>query len=130
MKVAILGGCVTRDMVHFSPREVQLALYVARTSFLSLAAEAVPVKLGQIHLEHAFNQKVLWGMAKVFWEKLKEARPHYEPMAERVLRSLRDRMSGCQRDPHGGGSCVSDCAHKWGRDFFHYEKITIKNWRN
>ncbi|MPS77570.1 MAG: hypothetical protein E2591_05740 [Achromobacter sp.] len=76
MKVAILGSCVTRDMVEHLPPHVNLVLYFARTSLISLVAEGVPVELDQIQGDREFNRKVVqWDMTKVFWEKLEESKP-------------------------------------------------------
>lgn len=76
MRIAILGSCVTRDMVQFLPANFQLALYVARTSFVSLASDAVLINEEDIAVEHDFNKRVVfWDMTKAFWQKLEEAKP-------------------------------------------------------
>ncbi len=76
MRIAVLGSCVTRDMIQFLPRDVELVLYVARTSFVSLIADPFPVNEEEILVEHAFNRRVVfWDMTKAFWDKLEKAKP-------------------------------------------------------
>jgi len=76
MKIAILGSCVTRDIIQFLPNDMPLSLYVARTSFISLASEAVQIKEVDIKIDHAFNKRVVfWDMTKEAWSKLEEVRP-------------------------------------------------------
>ena len=76
MKIAILGSCVTRDMIPFLPGNVELALYVARTSFPSLIADAFPINEEEILVEHKFNRRVVyWDMAKGCWERMEKAEP-------------------------------------------------------
>lgn len=58
--IAILGSCVTRDA--FSPEltpGVRVALYVARTSFLSLAAAPVEIAEEDIAVEGKFERRQL-----------------------------------------------------------------------
>lgn len=76
MKIAILGSCVTRDMVQFLSKDVALVLYVARTSLASLVAQPVEVDERSIQCEPAFNRRVVyWDMTKLFWEEIEKARP-------------------------------------------------------
>ncbi|MBX3671205.1 MAG: heparinase II/III family protein [Rhodocyclaceae bacterium] len=76
MKIAILGSCVTRDMVQYLPKDVTLTLYAARSSLASLVAEPVHVDENAIQGEHAFNRRaVYWDMMKLFWDKLALAKP-------------------------------------------------------
>lgn len=76
MRVAILGSCVTRDAVAHFPSGLDLVLYAARTSFLSLTAPPVDVDESAINIASAFARRIVyWDLSKSFWSELERAKP-------------------------------------------------------
>lgn len=74
LKVAIIGSCVTRDAFK-DIKNIEI-LYVARTSFISLASKPFDISEDEIPIEGNFERRmVLWDLNKQFLTKLSEFKP-------------------------------------------------------
>jgi hypothetical protein len=75
---AILGSCVTRDIVRFVPDEFELASYHCRTSFPSLVSPPLDIGDDDLRCDSSFGKRMIFAdFRKTFFHALEDAAPHH-----------------------------------------------------
>lgn len=81
LRIAILGSCVTRDAFGFFPQDdVEIEIFVARTSFISLFSPPLPIKIekSEIAAETNFERNAIHAdLYKTSLPRLAEAKFDY-----------------------------------------------------
>jgi hypothetical protein len=58
--IIILGSCVSRDIFHHFPENINIIAYFARTSIISLVSNSFAIKESDIALDSAFQRRLLF----------------------------------------------------------------------